>query len=485
MQDNNGINWNVLLAKFLKKLIPIAAIFMVVLLMTVTIFSPILWLAGLLGNKEINESGNDIRDTINKWQSKNHISFISSEIIACTMSSDMDYSIDKCLEQVHEDGTIDQKYVDESMKNLYEIWNVDQIKEKQGKIPDAAYDDIWIPTLYVIDYYKRVESINIDVPQTHPDYGKVTVEWVYDHTGEEEYKDECYDDEPYSKCRVIREGYWTYPYKPPAYSTPNEKYGYGFQDTNDGSIEFINYNEYNASSVLSISNGIVIETGSDESGNWIEVEYTNNGYTFYARYSGLNVIAASVGEEVEQEQELGYADIFKIYIYEKTEDIKYMNPYILYDMDLFPDGNYDDIQEGTIAGINGFEFMLPFDDYAITQEYGGTNIDGNIHNGIDLQPRPFSSAAGHTIVSGFSGVVVTNEYNSTSGNVIGIKDDKTGVIVRYCHMIERSALSVGDHVERGQVIGFVGMTGLATGYHVHLTFIAGGGIVDPRSLVNF
>jgi murein DD-endopeptidase MepM/ murein hydrolase activator NlpD len=56
-----------------------------------------------------------------------------------------------------------------------------------------------------------------------------------------------------------------------------------------------------------------------------------------------------------------------------------------------------------------------------------------------------------------------------------------GTDTGYGHM-SRIAVTVGEHVSRGQVIGYVGATGLATGPHLHYELFRNGQPVDPLSM---
>lgn len=56
-----------------------------------------------------------------------------------------------------------------------------------------------------------------------------------------------------------------------------------------------------------------------------------------------------------------------------------------------------------------------------------------------------------------------------------------GLDTRYCHM-SRIAVSRGQSVRRGQVIGYVGSTGLSTGPHLHYEMYRGGRAINPNSV---
>lgn len=99
-----------------------------------------------------------------------------------------------------------------------------------------------------------------------------------------------------------------------------------------------------------------------------------------------------------------------------------------------------------------------------------------LHGGIDIP-----AAAGTSILACADGTVVKAEYSSSFGNNIVI-DHGNGIQTRYCHC---SALNVqtGQKVKQGDVIGYVGATGDATGNHLDLRFSVNGEYVDPLTMV--
>ena len=65
-----------------------------------------------------------------------------------------------------------------------------------------------------------------------------------------------------------------------------------------------------------------------------------------------------------------------------------------------------------------------------------------------------------------NGTVITNSYDDISGYYVVI-DHNNGYQTYYGHMYRQSTLKVGDTVLKGEIIGTIGATGLATGPHVH------------------
>lgn len=84
------------------------------------------------------------------------------------------------------------------------------------------------------------------------------------------------------------------------------------------------------------------------------------------------------------------------------------------------------------------------------------------HKGIDL-----AAPIGTPIQATGDGTIATIGRHNGYGNMIKITHDKTYSTV-YGHMLKfQKGLYKGSHVKRGQVIGYVGQTGLATGPHCH------------------
>lgn len=84
------------------------------------------------------------------------------------------------------------------------------------------------------------------------------------------------------------------------------------------------------------------------------------------------------------------------------------------------------------------------------------------HKGIDL-----AAPIGTPIQATGDGVISVIDRHNGYGNMIKIQHDKTYSTI-YGHMLRfQKGLSRGSKVRRGQVIGYVGQTGLATGPHCH------------------
>jgi murein DD-endopeptidase MepM/ murein hydrolase activator NlpD len=125
-------------------------------------------------------------------------------------------------------------------------------------------------------------------------------------------------------------------------------------------------------------------------------------------------------------------------------------------------------------------FAVPVPDYYAAcypsrfgnrRSYNGSAYEF-FHTGLD-----FCGQTGTDIYAAAAGVVVFAEATTVHGNATVI-DHGWGVYTAYAHQSE-ILVNVGDHVEKGQLIGRVGATGRVSGPHLHWEVIVGGVQVDP------
>ena len=98
-----------------------------------------------------------------------------------------------------------------------------------------------------------------------------------------------------------------------------------------------------------------------------------------------------------------------------------------------------------------------------------------MHAGID-----FKAQYGTPIAAVSDGRVSSAGRAGGCGNAVRL-DHGGGLSTRYCHM-SRMAVAPGQTVRRGQVIGYVGSTGLSTGAHLHYEMYRGGRVINPASV---
>ncbi len=119
----------------------------------------------------------------------------------------------------------------------------------------------------------------------------------------------------------------------------------------------------------------------------------------------------------------------------------------------------------------------PTDNPYVSSGFGWRYYSGgaNFHRGCDF-PRPF----GGKLYAILDGVVVANTYRQAGGWTVAI-DFKDGTTGWYQHLYDQSDLRVGSHVDEGDVIGHMGMTGtMVTGVHLHFELWRNGAPLDPE-----
>ncbi|KKR96889.1 MAG: Peptidase M23B [candidate division TM6 bacterium GW2011_GWE2_41_16] len=123
-------------------------------------------------------------------------------------------------------------------------------------------------------------------------------------------------------------------------------------------------------------------------------------------------------------------------------------------------------------------FYVPCDSKAITTEFGTIRVSQHKgksrHNAIDLAGSPRS-----VVWASQDGVVVIKKRYAHAGNTVVI-DHGYGLLSAYFHLEEYAdKLNVGDTIQKGRPVGKLGMTGHATGYHLHWEVRLGNKKVDP------
>lgn len=129
------------------------------------------------------------------------------------------------------------------------------------------------------------------------------------------------------------------------------------------------------------------------------------------------------------------------------------------------------------------ELSCPIPGAPIIQKFGPTSFAlepayagyDHFHTGVDLL-----AGFGTPIVASAGGKVTATGYADYFGMRVAITDSY-GLVEIYAHM-SLASTAVGQLIQQGQTIGFVGSTGLSIGSHLHLQLEVGGVPTDPGPL---
>jgi len=199
------------------------------------------------------------------------------------------------------------------------------------------------------------------------------------------------------------------------------------------------------------------------------------------------------GFEVDFQRDIRKGDWFEIY-YEKFEDdngkvkdtgkILYASMYVngeeinLYNFNYKNDEEYYDIKGKSITKSL---MKTPINGARLSSSFGmrkhpilGYN---KMHKGTD-----FAAPSGTPIMASGSGTVTRARWCGGGGNCVKIKHNSTYETV-YAHMKSfAKGVKEGKKVKQGQIIGYVGSTGLSTGPHLHYEVIVNGKKVNSQRL---
>ncbi len=121
------------------------------------------------------------------------------------------------------------------------------------------------------------------------------------------------------------------------------------------------------------------------------------------------------------------------------------------------------------------KFSLPLSSYVITSRYGWRR--SGYHTGCD-----YAAPLGSPIYAIEAGVVTSAQWSGNYGYLVKILH-AGGFETYYAHC-SRFACNVGDKVEKGELIAYVGSTGNSTGPHCHLEIRYNGSTIDPETLAS-
>ncbi len=136
-------------------------------------------------------------------------------------------------------------------------------------------------------------------------------------------------------------------------------------------------------------------------------------------------------------------------------------------------GGSANVGSGWVMPVSFTHYMSPFGN-----RNAPTAGASSYHQGVDL-----SAPAGTPIYASRGGQVTTATYGSAAGYYVKINhfDDYSSI---YMHMTNY-VVSAGQNVSQGQLIGYVGKTGVATGNHLHFGVMYKGAYVNPSQFLDF
>ena len=141
--------------------------------------------------------------------------------------------------------------------------------------------------------------------------------------------------------------------------------------------------------------------------------------------------------------------------------------------------NYDDYFDQNGKSLRRAFLRAPLSySYRISSKFQKRRlhpVTGKIkpHLGTD-----YAAPQGTPIIATANGKVIKSSYTKNNGYYVKIRHNST-YTTQYLHMLKRGRISDGAYVKQGDVIGYVGQTGLATGPHVCYRFWKNGKQVDP------
>lgn len=132
--------------------------------------------------------------------------------------------------------------------------------------------------------------------------------------------------------------------------------------------------------------------------------------------------------------------------------------------------------------LESYTFILPVGNVRISSPFNPGRFHPILkkyraHLGID-----YAAPKGTPIKAAGSGKITFRGVKGGYGNVIQITHS-SGYMTLYAHMSKFGNYKMGDSVKQGQIVGYVGSTGLSTGPHLHFGMYKNNTAINPASVV--
>jgi murein DD-endopeptidase MepM/ murein hydrolase activator NlpD len=150
------------------------------------------------------------------------------------------------------------------------------------------------------------------------------------------------------------------------------------------------------------------------------------------------------------------------------------NSYMAYAYD---DGEGLDYYDDQGESLQKAFLRYPVDFSRISSRYNPNRVHPVLKSRRPHLGTDFAAVKGTPIKAAADGIITTRGYTRANGNWIKIKHNGT-YTTGYLHMSKLGNFKQGQRVKKGDVIGYVGKTGLATGYHLCFRFWKRGKQVD-------
>ena len=209
--------------------------------------------------------------------------------------------------------------------------------------------------------------------------------------------------------------------------------------------------------------------------NTIKVLYDEINQKTQAQQNAVNEIAST--QRTQQNKMYEYENLLSTYD-ANSESIQKQSEAIHAEQDEIDRKLAKLIAEQSTTKYYGDELCWPVPSSGyISSGYGYRTFDHSFHNAIDI-----AAGLGSNVVAAADGVIKSAKWVTTGGGNQIMLDHGSGLVTVYNHL-NGFAVSAGQSVKKGQVIGYVGSTGNSSGPHLDFKIIYNGATKNPADYV--